>query len=120
MDLNTQQPLCEERDNPQVAKSKRISGSSVSPVAGLSGWVPPANPSRSDPHPGALACLGSSEVQLTGSKGEAVVICGHVTEPADSGLALVRLRLSPCRTRRGQERDDWAEPGQLWTIRSLF
>ena len=120
MDLNTQQPLCEERDNPQVAKSKRILGSSVSTVAGLSGWVPPANPSRSDPHPGALAYLGSSEVQLTGSKGEAVVICDHVTEPADSGLALVRVRLSPCRARRGQERDDWAEPGQLWTIRSLF
>ena len=88
MDLNTQRPLCKEHDNPQVAKSKRLSGSSVSTVAGISGWVPPARPSHSGPHPGALACLGSSKVQLTGSEGEAVVICGHVTEQVDSGLAL--------------------------------
>lgn len=120
MDLNTQRPLCKEHDNPQVAKSKRLSGSSVSIAAGISGWVPPARPSHSGPYPGALACLGSSKVQLTSSEGDSVVICGHVTEPVDSGLAVVRLRLSPHRTRRGQEWADWAEPGQLWTVRSLF
>lgn len=49
-----------------------------------------------------------------------MIIYGHVTEPADSGLALVRLRLSPRRARSEQEWDDWMEPGQLWTIRSLY
>lgn len=46
--------------------------------------------------------------------GDSVVICGHVSEPVDSGLALVRLRLSPHRTRRGQEWAGWVEPDQLW------
>ncbi|KAI4530366.1 hypothetical protein MG293_019255 [Ovis ammon polii] len=88
VDLNTQRPLCKEHDNPQVAKSKRLSGSSVSTAAGISGWVLPARPSHSGPYPGALACLGSSKVQLTSSEGDSVVICGHVSEPVDSGLAL--------------------------------
>lgn len=68
-DLNMQRPLCKERDNPQVAKSRRLSGSSVASEAGVSGWVPPAHPSPSGPRPGALACLGSPRYSSQGLRG---------------------------------------------------
>ena len=69
VDLNMQRPRCEEHDNPQVAKSRRLSGSSVASEASVSGWVPPARPSPSGPRPEALACLGSPSCSSQGPRG---------------------------------------------------
>ena len=119
MDLNAQRPRCEEHDDPKWPKAGG-SQAAAWPVR----LVFRAGPRLLVRAPLALALglwpVWVSELQLTGSEGEAVVICGHVAEPADSGLALVRLGLSPRRARSEQEWDDWTEPGQLWTIRSLF